>query len=101
MQLLIRKCIIKFLRWGEGCSCHESLRTDVTFYEAGRRLRCEISCPPDVPCRCPLSGARAPELAAGRFDAWDMELLQTTYGQFMAECTWRLTGACWERLGIE
>eukprot|EP00971_Amphidinium_carterae_P241980 4804384-Amphidinium_carterae.1 len=61
LQLALREQLHEFMSWGEGCACHESLLTQHRSSE--QALRAEVRCPPDVPCRCPLMGCRAPEIA--------------------------------------
>ena len=101
MQLSGRAVIIKCLRWAEGCSCHERAILGVSSHQAERNLRLEISAPIEVPCRCPLMGARAAELVDGKLSDVLTDLSAKTQAEFITECLWRLTSEEWDKLGSE
>ena len=106
MQLAIRKQLLHFTSWAEGCSCHggslvESFmnehESEVSFEHV---LKAEIVCPAGIPCRCPMAGCQAPFLAADNFSDFERKL-DSTCQEFMSNCQERLTSEQWSSLLAE
>ena len=97
-QLKIRDLIYKMLRWCEGCPCHWPFMVGVSSYRVEQNLRREISCPKDVPCRCPMMGARAPEIVDGELERMALKLQDDGYREFMQTCPIRLSSSDWDRI---
>ena len=101
MQLCLRTHIFKLLRWSEGCACHESVLAGKTPHLRDAELRSEIAVPKTVPCRCPASGCRAPEMVAGKLDDLAKSLRGTSFGNFMADSHVTLSAELWGDLRQE
>ena len=99
MQLHIRTCLQRFLRWAEGCSCHPF--ADGSPYNRETKLRDEISCPREVPCTCPMMGCQAPFLVGGKLQSFREELLSTGFNDVVLRCHCQLTAVQWSDLEAE
>ncbi|CAE7033133.1 unnamed protein product [Symbiodinium sp. CCMP2592] len=99
MQLHIRLCLQRFLRWAEGCSCHPF--ADGTPRTRETKLRGEISCPREVSCTCPMMGCQAPFLVEGKLQSFREELLSTGFNDVVLNCHCQLTAVQWSDLEAE
>lgn len=106
MQLAIRKLLLKFTSWAEGCGCHGGMDFDGGALDTDFEKRMdfvlnqEIGCPPGVPHRCPMAGCQAPFLAQDKLSVFE-EQLNSTSREFIGNCEERLSQDEWSLLLAE
>lgn len=106
MQLHLRKHLLRFQSWAEGCSCHgpplaQSLSMEHAEDDAGhshQRVLCsEVKRFDGVPCICPMMGCQAPFFATDCLETFENHLKNSSC-DFIAECQERLDGEQWANL---
>lgn len=101
VQMKLRQAIQKLLHWAEGCACHASF-SGGSQYMREKQLRAEmLSCPPDIPCTCPMMGCRAAEMVAGKLDDFAADVFVYHFNEIVSNSEAVLPVETWAALRQE